>query len=49
MAYKSGSRYLKTDFDELSFNDETKAIGHKTSLEAVESSLLTENDREGIN
>lgn len=39
MANTIGEKELKTDWDELTASDETKAVGHKQNLEPEEASL----------
>lgn len=46
--YKSGSRFLKTSWDELTASDSTKAIGHQQNLTPEKASLVEKKDKEFI-
>ena len=48
MASTTGEKEIKTDWDELTASDETKAVGHKLSLEAEEGSLIPRRKKVGL-
>lgn len=48
MAYTIKQKELKTSYDELTASDETKAVGHKQTLEAEEGSFIPQRERVGI-
>ena len=48
MANTIGEKELKTDWDELTASDSTKAVGHEQSLRAEESSNVSNKDTRGI-
>lgn len=39
---------LKTDWDELTSSDSTKAVGHKQTLEAEQGTFIPARERVGI-
>lgn len=47
MANTSGEKELRTDWDELTASDSTKAIGHEQTLVA-ETDLVLKRNREGL-
>lgn len=48
MANTLKEKELKTDYDQLTASDETKAIGHKQTLEAEQGSFIPQRQRVGI-
>lgn len=48
MANTIGEKELKTDWDELTASDSTKAIGHEQTLKAEEGSIIPQRYRVGI-
>jgi len=48
MANTIGEKELKTDWDELTASDSTKAVGHKQQLEAEEGSLVPRREKVGL-
>ena len=48
MANTIGEKELKTSWDELTASDETKRVGHETTLKAEEGSLVSRRDSVGI-
>lgn len=48
MANTIGEKELKTDWDELTASDSTKAVGHEQTLVAEEGTFVSRRDRVGI-
>ena len=48
MANTVGEKELKTDWDELTASDSTKAVGHKQTLVATDGSIVPQRYRAGI-
>ena len=48
MANTIGEKELRTDWDELTASDSTKAVGHKQQLEAQECSLVPQREKIGL-
>lgn len=48
MANTKGEKELKTNWDELTASDSTKAVGHEQTLEAEEGSFVSRQYRAGI-
>lgn len=48
MANTVGEKELKTDWDELTASDETKAVGHEQTLRAEEGTFVPRQYRQGI-
>ena len=48
MANTVGEKELKTDWDELTTSDETKAVGHEQTLVAEEGTFVSRRYRVGI-
>lgn len=48
MANTLGEKELRSDWDELTASDETKAVGHKQSLEAEQGSLVPQKKKVGL-
>jgi len=48
MANTSGEKELKTDWDEQTASDSTKAVGHEQNLVAVEGSIVPKRYKVGL-
>lgn len=48
MANTVGEKELKTDWDELTASDSTKAVGHEQTLEPTEGTFVPRRNRVGI-
>ena len=48
MANTFGEKELRTDWDELTDSDSTKAVGHEQTLRATEGTFVFRRDRVGI-
>ena len=48
MANTIGEKELRTDWDELTASDSTKAVGHEQTLRATEGTFVPRRYRQGL-